>query len=110
MCVHANVLIHAHVIATTVHLVALAMFTYCVHVNVTTAQELLVHVTTTHIVNVMYDTVQVVAVQRFAVATAQLVDVLHMLHIRVPLMVHLNRRRGHAVAIAIIPHDFFNNA
>ena len=106
MCVHVNVLIHAHATVIMVHLVVHVTFIYYALVNVITVQGLPVHVTITHIVNVMCDMVQVVAVQRFAVVTAQLVDVLHMLHIHVPLMVHLNRRRGLVHVIVIIRRNF----
>ena len=106
MCVHVNALIHVHATATMVHLVVHVMFTSCVHASAIIPREHHVHVTTTHIVNVMCDMVQAVVAQRFAVATAQLVDVLHILHMRVPLMVHHNHKRGHVHVTVIIRLDF----
>ena len=111
MCVHVNALIHVAVTVIMVHLVVHVTFIYYAHVNVITVQGLPVHATITHIVNVMCDTVQAVAGQLFVAVTAQLVDVLHILHMRVPLMVHHNHKRGHVHVTVIIRLDFFfNNA
>lgn len=106
MCVHANVLTHAVATVIMVHLDVLVTFIYCVHANVITVQEPPVHATITHIVNVMCDTVQAVVGQLFVVAIVRLADVLHILLTHVPLIVHLNHKRGHVHVTVIIRLDF----
>ena len=106
MCVHANVPIHVAVTVIMVRRVVHVTFIYYALANVIIVQELPVHVTTTHIVNVMCDTVQVVVVQRFAVVIAQLVDVRLIRLTRVRPMVHHNHKRGHVHVIATTRRNF----